>query len=87
MVSPAVKMIEAGVHAPGDVYKMLHDRQTNARGIKDVLTMLGLLSNLPLAPLAKPIGYAHDVSTGRAHPSGPIDRARGYLTGQHGPHF
>jgi hypothetical protein len=32
----------------------------------DVLTLLGLLTNLPLAPLARPIGYLQDVNTGKA---------------------
>jgi hypothetical protein len=41
MVSPAVKMIESAVHAPGDVYKAIHDRVITHRAISDVLTLLG----------------------------------------------
>ncbi|MDB4871976.1 MAG: hypothetical protein JWL97_2980 [Gemmatimonadales bacterium] len=80
MISPAVRMIESAVHAPGDVYKALHDRMKATRAIKDVLTLLGLLTNLPLGPLGKPVGYLNDVRTGKARPRSKYDFTRGLLT-------
>lgn len=81
--SSAITTIENAAKAPKDVYDGLHDKLTT-KGIKDVLTALGLASNLPLAPLAKPIGYLHDLSTGRAKGKDPLDILRGLTTGYAG---
>lgn len=39
---------------------------------------------LPILPLSKPINYLQDIDSGRANPSGPIDVARGLITGKPG---
>jgi hypothetical protein len=82
ITSPAVTAIEATVRAPHDVYKAIHDRMVTSREIKDVLTLLGLVSGFPLAPLAKPIGYLHSVQEGTAQPASAYDFTRGLVTGQ-----
>lgn len=84
MGSPAVKAIEATVRAPHDVYQAIHDRMVTSRQLKDVLTLIGLMTGLPIAPLAKPVGYINDVNQGKANPTGAYDVGRGLLTGQAG---
>ena len=51
--SPAVHLIEEALSAPHDVYKAIQDRMVTKKEITDVLTLLGLLTNLPLRPLSK----------------------------------
>ncbi len=79
--SPALSSIEntiSGVTLQGL-------RQGNAnKQIRDTLTALSMFSGMPLAPLAKPITYLNDVSSGKAQPSGPIDFSRGFITGKTG---
>jgi hypothetical protein len=42
------------------------------------------LTGVPLAPLAKPIGYLSDLAEGNAQPTGAADFARGFVTGRPG---
>jgi hypothetical protein len=85
--SPAIKAIEATVKSPHDVYKAIHDKQINSGEIRDVMTALGLLSGLPLGPLAKPASYLNDVHSGKAQPTGAADFTRGLITGQPGAKY
>lgn len=82
--SPAVSMIESAARAPQSVYAALEDKRKGKKAIRDSLTLLGLMSGLPVAPLARPLGYAYDASQGKARPSGPVDYARGLVTGKSG---
>lgn len=82
--SAAIATLERAATAPADVYKSIRDRQVTTKGIRDVLTAVGLLTGLPIAPFAKPIGYLNDVRTGRAAPSGPVDVGRGLMSGRPG---
>lgn len=82
--SAAIATLERAATAPADVYKSIRDRQVTTKEIRDVLTALGLLTGLPVAPFAKPIGYLNDVRTGRAQPSGPVDVTRGLMSGRPG---
>jgi hypothetical protein len=50
--SPAVHLLEEALSAPHDVYKAIHRRMLSKKGITDMLTLLGLITNLPLRPLA-----------------------------------
>lgn len=80
--SPAVAMIESAVSAPKSVYKALAEDGNHKKAIRDTLSALGLLSGIPLAPLGRPLGYLSDVSDGKKEPTGPIDYARGLVTGK-----
>lgn len=82
--SPAISMIESAVTAPASVYKAITDDGSKKKAVRDTLSLLGLMTGLPLAPLGKPAGYALDVMEGKANPSGPIDMARGLVTGKPG---
>jgi hypothetical protein len=85
-ISPAVSVIESTlVGNPKNLVKILSGEEVSSKKVaKDLLTLLGLMSGLPLAPLAKPIGYLSDVSEGKAEPTGPVDFTRGVLTGKSG---
>ena len=82
--SPAVSAIESSVSAPHSVYQAYHDKAHAKKAIRDTLTLIGLASGLPVAPLARPLGYLADVNAGKARPTGPIDYARGLMTGKSG---
>lgn len=82
--APSVSMINTAAHTPGDFIKLLRDGTHGKEAIHDSLTLLGLLTGLPTAPLSRPIGYLSDVNSGKAEPSGPVDFTRGLLTGKPG---
>lgn len=82
--SPSVSAVESAVGAPYTVYKAIADEGSKKRAIQDSLTLLGLLTGFPTAPLSRPLGYLADVNEGKAEPTGPIDFGRGLLTGKSG---
>jgi len=60
------------------------DKDVTGKNVKDVFTLMSLLSNYPLTILGRPLGYLTDVGTGRVEPEGPIDFIRGVVTGKTG---
>jgi len=82
--SPAVSALESAVHAPKSVYDAIYSKNKENRAVTDVLTLLSLSSGIPVAPLSKPIRYSNDVSNRKARPTGPVDFARGLVTGKSG---
>lgn len=80
--SPAIK--ELG-DAFGGTLKDLHDLQggeeLSSKMITDFFTLIGMSTGLPVRPLAKPIGYYHDVKAGNVEPASPADFGRGLLVG------
>jgi len=81
-VSPAVQAIESAVRAPHSVYEAVVNDGRRKTAIKDVLTTIGLLTGLPVAPLGRPLGYLADVAEGREEPETPADLARGLVVGR-----
>lgn len=82
--SPAMSSIESAASVPHDFLTLMRQGTHGKAAIHDSLTLLGLLTGLPLAPLSRPLGYLSDVNEGKATPSGPIDFTRGILTGKPG---
>lgn len=83
--SPVLSVLEGTAGVPFQVYKGLTKTEVNEKKVaKDVLMLMGVATNLPLAPLGKPLGYLIDVEQGKARPSGPIDFTRGLISGQPG---
>lgn len=81
--SPAVAMIESSVQAPRTVYKAAFEGGSKKKATRDFLTLMGMLSGLPVAPIGRPLGYLADLEEGKIkEPAGPIDLARGLLTGR-----
>lgn len=60
--SPAIKMLEDAVHAPGEVYKSIRDHMYSAKATTDFLTLIGMASGLPVRPAAKAVNYIHDAN-------------------------
>jgi len=84
-LSPVISSLESAAGVPHDIYNVLmNDASVKKKNVKDALSFIGLFTGLPTGPLGKPIGYAMDVSSGAAQPTGPIDYARGLATGRNG---
>ena len=77
-------MLESVAGVPAAIYKGVEKEEIKKQTVKDSLMLLGVLSGLPIGPVGKPAGYTMDVQTGKANPTGPIDFARGIVTGQPG---
>lgn len=83
--SPAVSTLEASFRGVKELtLQALTDEEVNRRDIRDIFTLIALLSDVPVAPLARPVQYLYDVNEGTAKPTGPIDFTRGLLTGASG---
>ena len=56
--SPAITVLEGAVKAPKEVYDtIINGEDWGKKDTKDLLTLMGLMSGLPLRPLATPINY------------------------------
>jgi hypothetical protein len=82
--SPAVVMLESAVRAPKSVYEAVANDGDGKRAVRDFLSLMGLVSGVPVLPASKPIVYLNDVNSGEAEPEGSIDFARGLMTGKSG---
>jgi hypothetical protein len=81
--SPAISMLESVSRTPYDAYKLVADDNVRLkRPIQDILTTVGMLTGLPIAPLSRPIGYLTDTAQGYNEPSGALDMARGLISGK-----
>ncbi len=83
--SATVSALESAVRAPNSIYRYLAEDGSAKRAIKDTLTMIGMLSGLPIAWLGRPLGYLADVDQGKTEPTGPVDMARGLISGKSPP--
>ena len=83
--SPAVSMVEGAVRAPVDVYKAAFEDGDKSRAVKDVASLISLLTGIPANIAARPLSYAVDVQEGDVNPTGPADAARGLVTGRASP--
>ena len=86
-LSPAVSFLEAGAGAVALPYKALTDPDSiNARNaVRDVSSLLSLVTGLPFYAAARPLGYAAGVADDRIEPTGPVDAVRGLVTGSASP--
>ncbi len=84
--SPFISILEGAVRTPLSVYEAIVDdgkestkksNQQTKKAIRDTLSLIGLLTGLPALPAAKPLSYLVD-----AEPEGPLDVARGLVTGR-----
>lgn len=61
------------------------ERDLRGQDIKDVATLLSLLSGLPVSAAARPVSYGLDVALGNVEPAGAVDAVRGAITGTAAP--
>ena len=83
--SPAVSMLESAARAPVSAYKATVEDGSSQKAVRDVATLISMTVGLPANLAARPIGYATGVAEGRISPTGPIDAARGAITGAASP--
>lgn len=86
-LSPAVSLLEATVGVPSDIYKAITDPdKLNARNaVRDVASAVSIVTGLPAYAIARPAGYLAGVEDDRINPTGPVDMARGIVTGTPSP--
>ncbi|MEC5161724.1 MULTISPECIES: hypothetical protein [unclassified Janthinobacterium] len=83
--SPAVSMIESAARSPVSVYDAIANDAKPSKAVRDVATLITLTTGLPASTMARPISYMADIADGRIAPTGPVDMARGAVTGAAGP--
>lgn len=85
-VSPAVSVIESGARLPAEVYQTIVEGESfNRRDTRDLMNMLGIISGTPIGALGRPVSYGVGVAQGDIEPTGPLDAARGLVTGAPSP--
>jgi hypothetical protein len=82
--SPAISLIEGAAGGPKALYNLFTEDEIKKEDVRDVFTLLGLMSGVPVLPFSRPISYLIDVESGDAEPTGPIDFTRGLITGRPG---
>jgi hypothetical protein len=87
-LSPGLSLIESA--AGGNVQTVAElfnpDKDVNARrAVRDAASLVSIATGLPLYAIARPAGYAAGVAQGKIEPTGPVDAARGLITGTPSP--
>nr|WP_315463925.1 hypothetical protein [uncultured Rhodoferax sp.] len=83
--APAVSMLESAAQAPHSIYKAVEGEGKASRAIRDTLTLISLVTGIPVAALGKPLGYGAEVVQGNVTPTGPVDTVRGAISGAASP--
>ncbi|MDB5433559.1 MAG: hypothetical protein JWP35_4675 [Caulobacter sp.] len=83
--SPAASAVEAAVGTPYDAYHLAMTGKGEKHLVRDGLTLVSLLTGIPTGFMAKPLGYLADIHEGKVQPTGPVDAARGLVTGSASP--
>lgn len=84
-LSPAVSLLESAVSSPASVYKAIVDDGNAQKAVRDVAAAATLITGLPIYAAARPVGYLAGVVDERIEPTGPVDLARGLMTGTASP--
>jgi hypothetical protein len=84
-LSPTVSVLESAAGAPASVYKAIVDDASAQKAVRDVAALITVTTGLPAMTLARPVGYAAGVAQGKIEPTGPVDAARGLVTGTASP--
>jgi hypothetical protein len=82
--SPSISMLEAStVGVSKTVINVLDDdREVTGKNVRDVLTLLSLVTGIPLSVIGRPIAYEVDEERGRIDPTSDLDYIRGLATGK-----
>jgi len=84
-IAPVIGAIEGAAGAPVGLYKSAVGEGNAQRTVKDVATLISITTGLPASVAARPISYAAGVAQGKVEPTGPVDLARGLVTGSASP--
>lgn len=81
-VSASVGTLEQMGSVPKDLYDVLLDGKELKRAhVRDVFTLAGMVTGLPFAAAARPLGYMVAEESGATEPANNIDYIRGLMTG------
>ncbi len=82
-VSPSISLINSTVQGNTRFLMSVIDPDDDISGseVRSIATLLGLLTNLPLYAIGKPIGLFVDQVNGTWEPRGPLDAVRAYIFG------
>ena len=80
-ISPAVSALDSFGGTVYAAYKLAVEGEVNRRGVKDSLTLIGLVTGLPAGALARPLGYLTALERGDTEPENALDATRGFITG------
>jgi hypothetical protein len=83
--SPAISMVERAGKAPFTAYGAVFDDKKKYQAVRDVGTLISMTTGLPGTFVSRPVSYAVGVQAGEIVPDGPIDFARGMITGTPSP--
>lgn len=83
--APAVNMLESSVRAPVSVYNAIVEDGNKQKAVRDLATAISIVTGLPATALARPVGYLAGVADDKIDPTGPVDAARGVVTGTASP--
>ena len=84
-LSPTVSVLESAVGAPASVYKAIVDDASAQKAVRDASALITVMTGLPAMTAARPLGYLAGVADERIEPTGPVDAARGLVTGTASP--
>jgi hypothetical protein len=81
-LSPVISQVEAAIALPNALFELATTDEINSpKAIRDTATLVTLATGIPVSALARPVSYAVSVAEGDVEPTGPIDYARGLVTG------
>jgi len=83
--APAIGAIESAGRAPHSIYKAIADDGSASRAIKDSLTLIAMLTGVPVTAANKPLGYLAGVGQGDIEPTSTLDAVRGTISGAASP--
>lgn len=85
--SPSISTLEAVTIGVAQTAINIVDPEKDVTGknVRDVLTLVSLVTGIPVTVLGRPIGYQVDVSRGKIEPTSVADYARGLVTGKASP--
>jgi hypothetical protein len=84
-IGAAISQLESAGSVPYDLYKVAIGEIKARKTVRDVATLVTLLTGLPAAAVARPAGYVAGVAAGEIEPTSATDAARGLITGQVSP--
>ena len=58
------------------------DKDVTGKNVRDILTLVSLVTGIPVTVLGRPIGYAIEVERGKIEPTSSADYIRGLATGK-----
>jgi len=82
VVTPVQSTLTQAAAAPKDIYRAVTEGKGQKAAVRDTTTLLTLVTGVPLfAAAGRPLGYLADINEGKVQPTGPVDFARGLVTG------